>query len=181
MKYIIFYNNGNTHNYANSRNDLLKLLELLKSETITDIRKIYKSGVSDSVLEKYIKYQGEIIMIKFTTNRKKMEFWLTVTQVINMVKSWDNLITDGADTGIFITPTVILWIDPLHETVDVEETIINTNNEMETITLEIEHMSMKEVNDFLEWEQTLYEYCKKCKCQIGGSSTLLPIFFNKQK
>lgn len=58
MKYIIFYNNGNTHNYANSRNDLLKWLELLKSETITDIRKIYKSGVSDSVLEKYIKYQG---------------------------------------------------------------------------------------------------------------------------
>ena len=54
-------------------------------------------------------------MIKFTTNRKKMEFWLTVTQVINMVKSWDNLITDGTDTGIFITPTVILWIDPLHE------------------------------------------------------------------
>lgn len=39
MKYIIFYNNGNTHNYANSRNDLLKWLELLKS-----------------VLEKYIKY-----------------------------------------------------------------------------------------------------------------------------
>lgn len=102
-------------------------------------------------------------MIKFTTNRK-VEFWLTVTQVINMVKSWDNLITDGADTGIFITPTVILWIDLLHETVDVEETIINTNNKMETITLEIEHMSMKEVNDFLEWEQTLYEYCKKCKC-----------------
>lgn len=56
MKYIIFYNNGNTHNYANSRNDLLKWLELLKSETITDIRKIYKSSVSDSVLEKYIKY-----------------------------------------------------------------------------------------------------------------------------
>jgi len=102
-------------------------------------------------------------MIKFTTNRKKMEFWLTVTQVINMVKSWDNLITDGTDTGIFITPTVILWIDPLHETVDVEETIVNTNNEMETVTLEIEHMSLEEVNDLLGWEQSLYEYCKKCK------------------
>lgn len=101
-------------------------------------------------------------MIKFTTNRKKMEFWLTVTQVINMVKSWDNLITDGTDTGIFITPTVILWIDPLHETVDVEETIVNTNNEMETVTLEIEHMSLEEVNDLLWWEQSLYEYCKKC-------------------
>ena len=59
MKYIIFYNNGNNHNYANSRNDLLKWLELLKNETITDIRKIYKSGVSDSVLEKYIKYKAE--------------------------------------------------------------------------------------------------------------------------
>lgn len=30
-----------------------------KNETITDIRKIYKSGVSDSVLEKYIKYKAE--------------------------------------------------------------------------------------------------------------------------
>ena len=55
MRYVILYNNGNNHNYANSRKDLLEWLKLLKDETITDIRKIYKSGVSDSVLEKYIK------------------------------------------------------------------------------------------------------------------------------
>lgn len=102
-------------------------------------------------------------MIKFTTNTKKMEFWLTVPQVIDKVKTWDNIITDGAETGIYITPEIILWIDPLHETVDVEETIVNDNNEPEIITLEIEHMTMKEVQELLEWEQMLYEYCKRCK------------------
>lgn len=30
--------------------------ELLKDETISDIRKIYKSGATDSVKEKYQKY-----------------------------------------------------------------------------------------------------------------------------
>lgn len=55
MKYIIFYNGGKNHNFANGRKDLIKWLEVLKNETIIDIRKIYKSGVSDSVLDKYIK------------------------------------------------------------------------------------------------------------------------------
>lgn len=31
-------------------------LKLLKDEEITDIRKIYKNGVTDSVLEKYQNY-----------------------------------------------------------------------------------------------------------------------------
>ncbi len=56
MRYVIYYDNNNSHNYANGRDDLLRWLELLKDEQITDIRKIYKSGVSDSVLEKYIRY-----------------------------------------------------------------------------------------------------------------------------
>lgn len=55
MRYIIYYNDGNSHNCANNRSDLLKWLKLLKDEKITDIRKIYKSGISDSVLDKYIR------------------------------------------------------------------------------------------------------------------------------
>ncbi len=40
-------------NFANGRAELLKWLKLLKQEEISDIRKVYKSGVSDSVLETY--------------------------------------------------------------------------------------------------------------------------------
>ena len=36
--------------------ELLKWLKLLKQEEISDIRKVYKSGVSDSVLETYRNY-----------------------------------------------------------------------------------------------------------------------------
>ena len=39
-----------------SRADLLEWLKLLKEEEIADIRKVYKSGVSDSVLETYRSY-----------------------------------------------------------------------------------------------------------------------------
>ena len=56
MTYRIEYANGKCCNFAHSRNDLLEWLKLLKDETITDIRKVYKSGVSDSVIEKYIPY-----------------------------------------------------------------------------------------------------------------------------
>ena len=56
MLYKIEYANGNCRNFAHSREDLIEWLKLLKDETITDIRKIYKNGISDSVLEKYIKY-----------------------------------------------------------------------------------------------------------------------------
>ena len=40
----------------NGRAELLKWLKLLKQEEISDIRKVYKSGVSDSVLETYRNY-----------------------------------------------------------------------------------------------------------------------------
>lgn len=54
MMYKIYYDNGKCCNYANGRSDLLDWLQLLKDEQITDIRKVYKSGVTDSVLEKYL-------------------------------------------------------------------------------------------------------------------------------
>lgn len=56
MRYRIEYAGGNCCNFAHSREDLLEWLKLLKDETITDIRKVYKNGISDSVLEKYKKY-----------------------------------------------------------------------------------------------------------------------------
>ena len=56
MIYKIEYDNGKCYNYANGRADLLDWLQLLKDEDITDIRKVYKSGATDSVLEKYQDY-----------------------------------------------------------------------------------------------------------------------------
>ena len=53
MRYRIEYANGRCCNFANSRTDLIEWLKLLKDESISDIRKIYKSGVSDSVMEQY--------------------------------------------------------------------------------------------------------------------------------
>ena len=50
MRYRIEYADGRCCNFANSRKDLLDWLKLLKDEQIVDIRKIYKSGVIDSVL-----------------------------------------------------------------------------------------------------------------------------------
>ena len=49
MRYRIEYADGRCCNFANGRADLLEWLKLLKEEEIADIRKVYKSGVSDSV------------------------------------------------------------------------------------------------------------------------------------
>ena len=56
MRYRIEYENGKCCNFANNRKELIEWLKLLKEETITDVRKIYKNGVSDSVMENYSKY-----------------------------------------------------------------------------------------------------------------------------
>ena len=56
MVYRIEYEDGRCCNFANGRKDLLEWLKILKNETITDIQKVYKSGVSDSVMETYKVY-----------------------------------------------------------------------------------------------------------------------------
>lgn len=56
MRYRIEYANGKCCNFANSRKDLIDWLKLLKDETISDIRKIYKNGATDSVMDAYQKY-----------------------------------------------------------------------------------------------------------------------------
>lgn len=56
MKYQIEYENRIKCKIVNGREELLKHLDGIKDETITDIRKLYKSGVSDSVLGIYEPY-----------------------------------------------------------------------------------------------------------------------------
>ena len=56
MRYRSEYADGRCCNFANGRDDLLEWLKLLEEEEIADIRKVYKSGVSDSVLETYRSY-----------------------------------------------------------------------------------------------------------------------------
>ena len=56
MRYRIEYTNGKYCSFANSSRDLIDRLRLLKDETVSDIRKIYRSGATDSVKEKYQKY-----------------------------------------------------------------------------------------------------------------------------
>ncbi|MFV0466742.1 MAG: hypothetical protein ACK5ML_11790 [Lachnospiraceae bacterium] len=55
MKYRIEYCDGKCCGFAKNRNDLLDQLKKSNRE-ITDIRKLYKSGVSDSVIETYKQY-----------------------------------------------------------------------------------------------------------------------------
>lgn len=56
MEYRIEYAGGRCRNFAHSRKDLLTWLKILKNEEITDIRKMYKNGYTETVMEKYEKY-----------------------------------------------------------------------------------------------------------------------------
>ena len=56
MRYCIEYADGRCCNLVNSSKDLIAWLKLWKEEKITDIRKVYKNGVTDSVMETYKKY-----------------------------------------------------------------------------------------------------------------------------
>lgn len=56
MRYRIEYADRRCCSFANSRKDLLEWLKILKDEEITDIRKVYKNGATDSVKETYAKY-----------------------------------------------------------------------------------------------------------------------------
>ena len=55
MKYIIYHSNDKVSR-ADGRKELLKQISQLRKEDIEDIRKMYKSGVTDSVLELYKPY-----------------------------------------------------------------------------------------------------------------------------
>lgn len=55
MKYIIYHCNSKVSR-VDGRKEVLKMIAELRKEDIEDIRKLYKSGVTDSVLELYKPY-----------------------------------------------------------------------------------------------------------------------------
>ncbi|MBD5468912.1 MAG: hypothetical protein HDR21_12260 [Lachnospiraceae bacterium] len=56
MRYRIEYKGNKCCDFAKGRNELIAFLRTQKKEIITDIRKLYKSGASDSVMELYAQY-----------------------------------------------------------------------------------------------------------------------------
>ena len=56
MRYRIEYTNKSRCDYVNSRNELLQKLKEKEDKSIEDIRNIYKSGVTDSVMDNYKRY-----------------------------------------------------------------------------------------------------------------------------
>ncbi|MGC4018916.1 MAG: hypothetical protein QM793_06620 [Muricomes sp.] len=58
MKYRIEYK-GRRPSYVNSRRELLQLINH-PQDAVADIRKVYKSGVTDSVMDKYRYLIGEV-------------------------------------------------------------------------------------------------------------------------
>ena len=56
MMYRIEYVVGGYISFPRNRNELIEELQRMEREMIIDVRKLYKNGVSDSVLEKYEKY-----------------------------------------------------------------------------------------------------------------------------
>lgn len=56
MKYLIKYSDESHRSIASDRNDLLKQLKKLRRAEISDIRKLFKDGMSETVLERYERY-----------------------------------------------------------------------------------------------------------------------------
>lgn len=56
MRYRIDHIGGYHSALANNRQELVRQIQAAAPGTIEDIRRLYKSGVSDSVMEKYEKY-----------------------------------------------------------------------------------------------------------------------------
>ena len=59
MKYRIEYADNRKCSVISSRTDLLERLKILSADAVSDIRKLYKSGVSDSVLDAYKLYLNQ--------------------------------------------------------------------------------------------------------------------------
>ncbi len=56
MRYRIEFADRRCCSIVNSRKELIQRLQTLEKGTVEDIRKLYKSGVSDSVLDTYKQY-----------------------------------------------------------------------------------------------------------------------------
>lgn len=56
MRYRIERLDGQHCLFVNGRKELLAYLKQASAETITDIRKVFQSGVTDSAMEVYLPY-----------------------------------------------------------------------------------------------------------------------------
>lgn len=83
MRYRIEYADGRCCNFANSRKDLLEWLKLLRDEEITDIRKIYKNGVTDGFDVVFI--NGRIAL----TDHAEIPVFFVVLADPLLVGKWD--------------------------------------------------------------------------------------------
>ena len=82
MRYRIEYADGRCCNFVNSRKDLLDWLKALKDEKIVDIRKVYKNGVTDSVIDMVIvKLIIRILLLPVRIS-------LTIVQLMVMFITW---------------------------------------------------------------------------------------------
>ena len=83
MRYRIEYADGRCCNFANSRKDLLEWVKLLRDEEITDIRKIYKNGVTDGFDVVFI--NGRIAL----TDHAEIPVFFVVLADPLLVGKWD--------------------------------------------------------------------------------------------
>ena len=58
MRYRIERKKGQCCQIVGCRKELLEYLKYTPTEEITDIRKIYKNGITDSVMESYFPYSN---------------------------------------------------------------------------------------------------------------------------
>ena len=59
MRYRIEYADGRCNSYANGTNELIGKLQESKRGEIADVRKVFKSGATDSVMDIYAKHIGQ--------------------------------------------------------------------------------------------------------------------------
>ena len=56
MKYRIEYADGRKCSFATGRDATIRLLENMNREKVSDVRRVYKNGVSETVMESYERF-----------------------------------------------------------------------------------------------------------------------------
>lgn len=102
-------------------------------------------------------------MIAFRPKAAVATTYTTVQEIIDRVRTWDNLLDDGAELGILYTDNLIFWIDPVNERVRLQQTINNANHEPEVIDLKVS-MTAQDVAELLDFEEAVYLYRKRIYC-----------------
>ena len=96
MRYRIEYADGRCCSFASNRKDLLDWLKTLKDEKVVDIRKVYKNGVTDSVIDSYRSYLKQrkrwtvMVVVKLIIRilLLPVRISLTIVQLVVMFITW---------------------------------------------------------------------------------------------